>query len=217
MKRGAIIELLVKKCYLCCELLTNLLGRKSTIIKMSNASSYEREFEELFRQNYSRLFYFALDYVEDEDTAKDIVGDMLSDVWANYARLRSSDIARYMARAVKNRALNHLKHLTVQQNYRDSVLRNKELTFADDLDAQEERLRMIESVMQTLSDETRLIFEECYFNGKKYREQADEMGISVSAINKHMNKAFAAFRAAFAKKCEKSGGALLFSLLNLLL
>lgn len=184
---------------------------------MNNSSGYEREFEELFRQNYSRLFYYALDFVEDEDTAKDIVSELFGDVWADYARLRSSDLTRYMARAVKNRALNHLKHLTVKQSYRESVIRDKELAFADDLDAQEERLRMVESVMNELPDETRLIFEQCYFNGKKYREQAEEMGISVSAVNKHINKAFASFRAAFAKKDEKSSIRLLFSLLNLLL
>lgn len=184
---------------------------------MNGNNGYGREFEELFKRNYSRLFYFALDWVEDEEAARDIVSDLFSDVWQDYGRLRSQNVEAYMARAVRNRALNYLRHQQTVQKYRDNVINDKDAVFADNLDAQEENLRIIESVMETFTEQTRTIFEQCYFEGKKYKEQADEMNISLSAINKHMNKAFAAFRAAFAKKCEKEGRGMLFSLLNLLL
>lgn len=41
----------------------------------------EKAFEELFRKNYSRAFYYALDWVGDEETAKDVVGDCFGEIW----------------------------------------------------------------------------------------------------------------------------------------
>lgn len=184
---------------------------------MNSGSTYYEEFEELFKLNYSKLFFFALDWVEDSEAAKDIVSDIFSDVWADYARLRKKSLLSYMTMAVRNRSINYLKHNQVAQSYRNDILKCKQNVFANDLDEQEYNLRTIEKVLESLSPETRLIFEQCYFYGKKYKEQADEMGISLSAINKHMNKAFAAFRSAFAKKCEKGAKKLLVFALNLLL
>lgn len=184
---------------------------------MGSGGVYDREFEELFKENYSRLFYYALDYVEDEEAAKDIVSEVFSDIWENYAQLRGISIRSYMARAVKNRSINYLRHQTVDQNYRASVIRTKTEAFEDSLDAQEEKLQLIEKVMESFTPQTRTVFENCYLNGKKYKELADELNISVSAVNKHMTKALAAFRAAFAKKTEKRSRNVLFFFVNLLL
>lgn len=184
---------------------------------MDDGTAYSKEFEELFKENYSRLFYFALDWVEDEEAAKDIVSDMFSDVWADYARLRSLNLKTYITTAVRNRSINYLKHQSVDKNYRDYVIKQKETAFDEDIDTQEENLKIIEKVLESLTPQTRTIFEQCYFEGKKYKEQAAEMNISVSAINKHMVKAFDAFRAAFAKKCEKGARNVFFCLVNLLL
>lgn len=38
-------------------------------------------YEELFKKNYSRMFYCALDFVNDTETAKDIVGDACCETW----------------------------------------------------------------------------------------------------------------------------------------
>ena len=57
--------------------------------------------------------------------------------------------------------------------------------------------------MDGFTPQTRFIFEQCYFEGKTDQELASLMNISVSAVHKHMNKAFAAFRKAFLGKKEK--------------
>lgn len=184
---------------------------------MNSGGTYYREFEELFRKNYSRLFFYALDWVEDEEAAKDIVSDTFGDVWADYGRLRGTNVAGYMVRMVKNRSINYIRHRQVTRNYRDRVIKDKTAAFDDDLDTQEENLHVIDNVLKTLTPQTRVIFEECYFEGRTYREQAERMGISVSAVNKHMNKAFAAFRSALVKKREKGASGMIYLLLNLLL
>ena len=44
-------------------------------------------------------------------------------------------------------------------------------------------------VVDTLKEPTRTIFIRCYIDGKMYREVAEEMGVSVSMIKKHISKA----------------------------
>lgn len=53
---------------------------------MSASREDEIRFERLFRDNYQRLYLYALDWVEDEEQAKDIVGTLMSDLWAKRDR-----------------------------------------------------------------------------------------------------------------------------------
>lgn len=173
---------------------------------MPNRATWEREFEELFKENYSRLFYCALDWVEDVEAAKDIVSELFSEVWSQYERLREERIEGYMYRSVRNRSVNYLRHKTVETQYRQLFISMKETVVEEDESAHEENLRLIDKVMNGFTPQTRFIFEQCYFEGKTYQEMAVLMNISASAVHKHMNKAFAAFRKAFGVKKETSEG-----------
>lgn len=170
---------------------------------MPNRAAWEREFEELFKANYSRLFYCALDLVEDTEAAKDIVSELFGDLWNQYERLRGERIEAYLYRAVRNRSVNYLRHKAVETQYQQLFLLIKETTVEEDELAHEENLKLIDKVMDGFTPQTRFIFEQCYFEGKTYQELASLMNISVSAVHKHMNKAFAAFRKAFLGKKEK--------------
>ena len=170
---------------------------------MPNRAAWEREFEELFKANYSRIFYCALDLVEDTEAAKDIVSELFGDLWNQYERLRGERIEAYLYRAVRNRSVNYLRHKAVETQYQQLFLLIKETTVEEDELAHEENLKLIDKVMDGFTPQTRFIFEQCYFEGKTYQELASLMNISVSAVHKHMNKAFAAFRKAFLGKKEK--------------
>ena len=170
---------------------------------MPNRAAWEREFEELFKANYSRLFYCALDLVEDTVAAKDIVSELFGDLWNQYERLRGERIEAYLYRAVRNRSVNYLRHKAVETQYQQLFLLIKETTVEEDELAHEENLKLIDKVMDGFTPQTRIIIEQCYFEGKTYQELASLMNISVSAVHKHMNKAFAAFRKAFLGKKEK--------------
>lgn len=167
---------------------------------MPNRAIWEAEFEELFKKNYSRLFYCALDWVEDSEAAKDIVSEMFAEAWKQYERLRNENIEGYLFRSIRNRSINYLKHKSVEMQYQQSFSYQKEEIIDEDPIAHEENLQLIEEVIKGFTPQTRFIFEQCYFEGKKYQELADLMNISASAVHKHMNKAFATFRKVFAEK-----------------
>ena len=123
----------------------------------------EKAFEELFRKNYSRAFYYALDWVGDEETAKDVV------------------------------CLNVLKHQAVEAGYRDEAMLKMEL-IEEEGDWHEEMLEKVEAAVEALNPQTRRVLDLCYFQGKKYVEAAEELGISANTVHKHISKAMAYLR-----------------------
>ncbi|HCC87224.1 MAG TPA: hypothetical protein DEQ17_03050 [Prevotella sp.] len=67
------------------------------------------EFERLYKDNYSRLFYCSFDIVGDEEWAKDIVGDVFSRAWDDFSRLRNTNIPSYLFVMVRNRSIDHVR------------------------------------------------------------------------------------------------------------
>jgi len=171
-------------------------------------SQWKADYEELFKKNYSRMFYCALDIVDDAEAAKDIVGDACCETWRRMAEITSSDpdvnLAGYMLSSVRNRALNHLKRRAVENAYLSEALRVRQTLAAESAEAHEERVARLWQVMEGLTPQTRRVFEMCWFDGYKYQQAADELGVSVSAVHKHVSKAFAAFRKAFGVKISSA-------------
>lgn len=168
--------------------------------KSNDRHTFEQEFEALFRKNYDRLYYTACDWVEDAEVARDVVSDVFGELWVHYERLRNENLDVYLFRSVRNRCMNHLRHKVIEGKYQDYFLAMKVEAMDEDEAEREARLREIDRVMDSFTSQTRFIFEQCYFEGRKYKEVGDELNISVSAVHKHMNKAFAMLRAVFNKK-----------------
>jgi RNA polymerase sigma-70 factor (ECF subfamily) len=64
-------------------------------------------------------------------------------------------------------------------------------------DEREERIRRIEAFIEQLKDPTKTILKECYYENKKYQEVAENFGISISGVKKHIMKALKMLREEF--------------------
>ena len=58
----------------------------------------------------------------------------------------------------------------------------------------EERMNNVKQIISELPPRTRFVLEQCYFNNKKYREVAEILDITSSAVKKHIMKALAILR-----------------------
>ena len=66
------------------------------------------QFEQLFRDNYERLYYHAYDFVHDTDVAKDMVSDVFVNLWQSRERLDGNRVLSYLYVSVRNRCLDQL-------------------------------------------------------------------------------------------------------------
>lgn len=157
-------------------------------------------FEEVFKLYAKPLFYYAAKFVGD-DMAKDIVQDTFVKLWADKSLVITKSLNSLLFTTIRNRCLQLLEKQKVRNKYVESTrlnLQTEELQFY-----MEERSSLIEqeledklnAVLNTLPDRCRQIFVLSRFENKKNREIAEELNISIKAVEKQISKALATIRA----------------------
>lgn len=152
-------------------------------------------FDTLFRTYYEPLFYFARQYVLDDDDCHDIVAGVFEQLWSLQGDVHRDTVRALLYTQVRNRCIDHLRHQQQRQRYADFVAHHSE-QYIDEraFDLQADRERIVKHVLDTIGEPTRSILLASYVDGKKYKEVAEMMGISVSTVKKHMVKALKAIR-----------------------
>ncbi len=145
-------------------------------------------FERLFKSYFKDLVGFVCSYVDDDEVAKDIVHDVFLVIWKNKKKLDTSySLKSYLFTLSKNYALNYLKHLrVVAVNEREviEVLRDA----GDEFDNYDQRMARLDNKLAELPDKQREVLLKCFVNGQKYKDVADEMGISVNSVKTHISR-----------------------------
>jgi RNA polymerase sigma-70 factor (ECF subfamily) len=156
-----------------------------------------KEFEVLFRQYYQILCTFALKYVNDEDTAEEIVQDLFYKLWEKRMELQvNTSIKAYLFAAVHNRCLKFIKHRDVEIKYKNYYLQHKlEIdSEPDDFASINDVQSIINQTLHSLPDRCSRIFILNRFEGLKYHEIAKKLSISVKTVEANMGKALKLLR-----------------------
>lgn len=162
-------------------------------------------FSTLFAQYRESFILFANSYVRDMAVAEDIYMEAISQYWEKRYDLSSdTNILGYILTSVKNKALNHLRHLNVRTDAEDQLYnhRQRELNFRisslESCDPTElftsEVKQIIRDTLDELPKQTRKIFFESRYENKTNREIAAELGISIKTVEFHISKALKLFR-----------------------
>jgi RNA polymerase sigma-70 factor (ECF subfamily) len=156
-------------------------------------------FEAFFRESYSRGYYFALQFVDDEEVCRDILSECFMQMWANRGNIDEAKLSAYFFTSVRNKCLTHIRK-NAPLSKTDS---SKELALVADTEeawkVKETRIVAIEAEIEKLPERSRFVLEQCYYNHKSYKEVADMMGISTSGVKKHIVTSMAHLRAHFNK------------------
>ena len=154
-------------------------------------------FEQLYKDNYTRLYYYAFRFITDEETCKDIVNDVFEKAWQNFGKLNPETASAYLYAQVRNRCIDYLRHQEVEEQYADFYRTITEEDIDTSPNEREERILRIEAFIEQLKDPTKTILKECYYENKKYKEVAEDFGISTSGVKKHIMKALKMLREEF--------------------
>lgn len=150
-------------------------------------------FEQFFKENYSGFCFFALRYVDDEDTCRDIVSSGFEYIWRNNLTASVDNWRNYMMSYIRNKCIDHVRHQTVHRKYAEFCLAAADIE-TETADSTDERVALLKRNIDTLTAKSRLVLQECFVNKKSYKEVAAELEISVSAVHKHISKALKTLR-----------------------
>lgn len=157
-------------------------------------------FERLFRLYYPRLKRYASYLLRDEEEAEDLVQDVFSRLWNDKKLLnKDGNVSSFLYTVTRNSCINLLKRKVVENKYKlhNQNLQSEELyhlSFRQENPFQsfDEILhREILDLISVLPEKCGIAFRLKWIEGKKIKEIAEMMDISVSMVDKHLAKGLA--------------------------
>ncbi len=163
----------------------------------------KKEFERFFKENYVRLYYYALHFIPDSEICKDIVSDSFHYMWERIETFRTETALSYMYTHVRNLCIDHIRHLEMKEANVSSYLSMWQEWNSSDWEESEERIQIIMHLIDEMPSLTRQIMQLCYLHKKKYKEVAEMTGLSESGVRKHIMKGLDIIRSYFSVKYKK--------------
>lgn len=161
-------------------------------------------FSHVVRVYHQRLLHFSMHYINDRESARDVVQDVFTIVWENHQKfLEVKNLSSWMFSVTKNQCLKKIEYLKVRQNHSNSLL-HRQLKLAqcslNQLDTSplifDEINTIIDQTLEKLSPQTQRIFNLSRFENKKNCEIADELQISLKTVEANITKSLKLLRTA---------------------
>lgn len=154
----------------------------------------EKAFSQLFDQYYSALCLFANKYLHDMDLSRSLVQQAFIDLWMKRQKIAiSTSVKSYLYTIVKNRCIDVLRKEKATTEISESIENLNQIPFHDLVEEAELNDRINASINK-LPEKCREIFLLCRFEGLKYSEIAEKLGISVKTVEMQMGIALKKLR-----------------------
>jgi len=157
-----------------------------------------KAFESVFREYYTPLYLYSLSITGRKEIAEEVVQELFYVLWKereNIQILRS--IKSYLYGAIRNQSLQYHEHMNVQERHREGILsKEKESrmpTPHENMEYKELEL-VINRTLDKLPERRLQIFKMHRTEGKKYKEIAEHLSLSVKTVEAEMTKAYQVLR-----------------------
>ena len=155
------------------------------------------DFEHLFKSHYKALHAYASVMLNHDSHAEEIVQGMFLKLWEKKENLSvQTSLKAYLYKCVYNDCLNYIQHTKTVLKYQDHAvytMKDSNGKTSDKLEHNELQHRL-EKALNDLPEQCRTIFQMSRFEELKYREIADQLGISIKTVENQMGKALKILR-----------------------
>jgi RNA polymerase sigma-70 factor, ECF subfamily len=169
----------------------------ATISRNTVRIKTQADFEVLFKAHYSSLCAYANGFLRDPDASEEVVQEVMFRIWTGRETLTiESSVQSYLFRAVRNRCMNVLKHLSIREEYRSF----REGHTGESQRSQEDEMiyteleQKIREAIDHLPMERRKVFIMSRYDGLTYSQIAEKLDISVKTVENQMGKALKSLR-----------------------
>ena len=152
----------------------------------------KQQFEQLFKDSYPHMYRMAFSLVENAEDAKDAVHQVFVQMWRGKPEIATESIRGYLLAATRNQCLHILRDRQLQRRLKEEL--QKETAWQKD-EEREELLKQLQQVIDdNLTEQDRRVLQLHYEEEMTYAETASVLGISSSAVNKHITRSLARIR-----------------------
>lgn len=158
-------------------------------------------FDTLFRRWYEPLCHYACRLADgDMDEAEDLVQQAFVKLWEYRNKLNVEwSLKAYLYKTVHNACLNRIRSKKVQSKYLEFTAQQPDSMQTQPDDTAPQLREHFQRALDSLPPQCRHIFELSRFEALKYREIADQLGISIKTVETQMGKALRVLRVELAE------------------
>ncbi len=156
-------------------------------------------FKEVFRLLYPRLKGYCKLFISNESQVEDIIQESFLNLWEKRSFIQiDKSVESFVFVIVRNRCLNYLKKKKLEEGKIEfETLNVVELQYLYQLDFTEKEEKSLEEMLiesfqkavDELPEKMKEVFTRCKIEGEKQKEVAEELGISLKMVEKHISKA----------------------------
>ena len=152
----------------------------------------KQEFEHLFKDNYPHMYRMAFSMVENGDDAKDVVHQVFTQMWRSKPKIAYESVRGYLLAATRNQCLHLLRSRQLERQMVHDLRQDMD---ASESEERKELLQQLQQVIEdNLTEQDRRVLSLHYEEDMTYNETAKVLGISSSAVNKHITRSLAKIR-----------------------
>jgi RNA polymerase sigma-70 factor (ECF subfamily) len=148
-------------------------------------------FNQLFYAYSSRLYHFAFGYLKSKEKAEEMVQEIFLKIWDNRGSIKEEfQFRSYLFSIAFNYIKKHFRTKALINKYIDYAVAHgpEEETFDGETDYSSLRSRVYQLVGQ-LPEKRREVFIKSRFEGKNAAAIAEELNLSQSTVENHLNLA----------------------------
>ena len=162
------------------------------------SQDHEQVVEGLFADWFGKLYAYAFSMLREESMAEEAVQSVFCRIWERRDQLQvHTSLKAYLFRSVHHECMDALRHRKTVQIHRSWLQRNGEPLMRGDAAGKvefEELENRLRDALEELPDQCRTIFRLSRFGDLKYREIAEQLGLSVKTVEAQMAKALKRLR-----------------------
>lgn len=168
---------------------------------MQSVSEYKIQFEKAYINYYARMIRFAQEYVIREEDAENIVHDIFTEIWEKKIDFPAQqNFSSYVFVMLKNKCIDFLRRKATEREIitqiQDEYMQLLKLKF-ESLEALNNKLlaepdidSTIQKAIESLPEKCRQIFVMNKIEGKKQKNIAEELNISINTVESQMAIAY---------------------------
>lgn len=150
-----------------------------------------RLFEEMYNTYYPVLYNYAASITKEQTLAEDAVSEVFLKLWETRNSIAIGSLKSYLFKSVYHQCLNQLKHLRIQDKYRDFFHLHPPLGEDDSLSGvlENEINDILQKTIEQLPKQCQKIFIMSRIEGMKHEEIAQKLGVSVNTVRMQVHRA----------------------------
>lgn len=154
--------------------------RLSDYVRLT-AKGNEAAFTNLYNATSKSVFFYLFRFLQDRDTAEDVMVEVFTVVWKSAARFEGrSKVTTWLFGIARNQALQVLR----KQRYHDALKDHEDLAHPEgpDLDTTLADRESVQRGLRLISPKRREILDLVFFHDMDYGEIAELLGIPVNTV-----------------------------------